>query len=240
MRAAALDLDLEVFQGPFDLLLTLVLREEIELAEVELAEVVLSYVEYLERTGELDLEATTEFLVLIAALLELKSRLMLPGEEDEGLEWEPGEAVDELLARLLEYSRHKRAAAFLRERLEEENGFRYRSAPIPPELRRVAIDLAEKSYEPESLASAIGGLLRTPPPIDLRHMARPRVTVEMRLEHLRDLLRQKARFSFEEAVRGADRVTQAVTIFALLELYKKGEADWEQSEPFAPIEVVGT
>jgi segregation and condensation protein A len=239
MRAAALDLDLEVFQGPFDLLLTLVLREEIELAEVELAEVVLSYVEYLERTGELDLEATTEFLVLIAALLELKSRLMLPGEEDEGLEWEPGEAVDELLARLLEYSRHKRAAAFLHERLAEESGFRYRSAPIPRALRRVSLDLAEKSYEPESLAEAIGGLLRTPPPLDLRHMARPRVTVEMRLAHLRDLLRTRVSIPFEEAVMGADRVTQAVTIFALLELYKKGEASWEQSAPFEPITITG-
>ncbi|HEX8743322.1 MAG TPA: ScpA family protein [Thermoleophilaceae bacterium] len=239
MRAAALDLDLEVFQGPFDLLLALVLREEIELAEVELAEVVLSYVEYLERTGELDLEATTEFLVLIAALLELKSRLMLPGDEEEGIEWEPGEAADELLARLLEYSRHKRAAAFLRERLEEESGFRYRSAPIPPALRRVSLDLAEKAYEPEALASAVGGLLRTPPPIDLRHMAKPRVTVEMRLAHLRDLLRSRSRFSFEEAVEGADRVTQAVTVFALLELYKKGEADWEQAAPFAPIMVMG-
>jgi segregation and condensation protein A len=239
MRAAALDLDLEVFQGPFDLLLTLVLREEIELAEVELAEVVLAYVEYLESTGELDLEATTEFLVLIAALLELKSRLMLPGEEDEAIDWEPGEAADELLARLLEYSRHKRAAAWLREALEAESGFRYRSAPIPPALRRVSVELAEKAYEPESLAEAVGGLLRTPPPIDLRHMARPRVTVEMRLAHLRDLLRTRTRFAFEEAVKGADRVTQAVTIFALLELYKKGEADWEQAGPFEPITIVG-
>ena len=238
MRAAALDLDLEVFQGPFDLLLALVLREEIELAEVELAEVVLSYVEYLERTGELDLEATTEFLVLIAALLELKSRLMLPGDDEDGIEWDPGEAADELLARLLEYSRHKRAAAWMHERLAEESGFRYRSAPIPRALRRVSLELAEQSYEPESLAAAIGGLLRTPPPIDLRHMARPRVTVEMRLEHLRNLLRTRARFSFDEAVAGADRVTQAVTMFALLELYKTGEADWEQSGAFEPIEVI--
>ena len=85
----------------------------------------------------------------------------------------------------------------------------------------------------------MSSVLRTPPPIDLRHMARPRVTVEMRLAHLRDLLRARARFPFEEAVRGADRVTQAVTIFALLELYKKGEADWEQSAPFEPITIVG-
>ena len=74
-----LDLDLDVFAGPFDLLLTLILREEVDLLEVDLAEVVITYIDHLERKGELDLEAATEFLVLIAALLELKSRLLLPG-----------------------------------------------------------------------------------------------------------------------------------------------------------------
>ena len=76
-----LELDLDVFAGPFDLLLSLVLREELDLLEVELAEVVVAYVDHLESSGELDLEAATEFLVLIAALLELKSRLMLPGDD---------------------------------------------------------------------------------------------------------------------------------------------------------------
>src|SRR5947208_13419772 len=81
-----LELDLEVFSGPFDLLLTLVLREEIDLLEVDLADVVLSYLDHLEARGELDLEVATEFLVLIAALLELKSRLMLPRDEEEWLD----------------------------------------------------------------------------------------------------------------------------------------------------------
>jgi segregation and condensation protein A len=237
MRVASLDLDLEVFQGPFDLLLTLVLREEVDLLEVDLAGVVLAYVEHLDRTGELDLEAVTEFLVLIAALLELKSKLMLPGEEDEALDWEPQEAAEELLARLLEYSRYRRAAEFLDARLAVESGFRFRSAPIPVALRRVSLDVAEQAYEPGQLARAVGDLLRTPPPIDLRHMARPRVTVEQRLRHLRDLLRSRGRFGFDEAVDGSDRLTQAITLFALLELYKAGEADWEQREPFAPITV---
>src|SRR5436305_14709116 len=137
MRAASLDLDLEVFQGPFDLLLTLVLREEVDLLEVELADVVLAYIDHLERSGELDLEAATEFLVLIAALLELKSRLMLPQEGDEELPFEPQEAAEELLARMLEYKRYRSAAAWLHERLAAESGFRYRSAPLPPHLRRV-------------------------------------------------------------------------------------------------------
>ena len=155
MSVATLDLDLEVFQGPFDLLLTLVLREEVDLLEVELADVVVAYVEHLERAGELDLEAATEFLVLIAALLELKSKLMLPGEEGEGFDLEPGEAAEELLARMLEYRRFKSVAEFLAERLSAEAGFRYRSAPLPRELRRVSTELAEPVYEPRVPAEAV-------------------------------------------------------------------------------------
>ena len=63
------------------------------------------------------------------------------------------------------------------------------------------------------------------------------MSVEQRLRHLRELLRSRRPFSFDEAVSGVDRLTEAVTLFALLELYKAGEADWEQAEPFAPITV---
>jgi segregation and condensation protein A len=237
MPLRSLDLDLEVFQGPFDLLLTLVLREEVDLLEVELAEVVLAYVELLEARGELDLEATTEFLVLIAALLELKSRMMLPPEEGDELDQEPGEAAEELLARMLEYRRYRSTAAFLHERLAAENGFRYREAPLPPALRRVSVGAAVKAYEPERLAEAIGGLLRVPPQIDVSHVRRPAVSVEQRLRHLRGLLRSRSRFAFDDAVRNTDRLTEAVTLFALLELYKAGEARWEQEVPFGPITV---
>lgn len=238
MALAQLDLDLEVFQGPFDLLLSLVLREEVDLLEVDLAEVVLAYVDHLERAGELDLEATTEFLVLIAALLELKSRLMLPREDGEELvELDAGEAAEELLARMLEYRRYRSAAGFLHERLAEESGFRYRRAPLPPELRRLSVETAEQAYEPEALASAIGGLLRTPPQLELGHVFRPLVSVDQRLSHLRHLLSGRGRFDFDEAVAGEDRMTEAVTLFALLELYKTGEADWEQAGAFGPITV---
>jgi segregation and condensation protein A len=67
---------------------------------------------------------------------------------------------------------------------------------------------------------------------------RPAVSVEQRLGHLRALLARRSRFSFDEAVEGADRLTEAVTLFALLELYKAGEAKWEQEVPFGPITVV--
>src|SRR3954447_22073291 len=245
MRVADLELDLDVFAGPFDLLLTLVLREEVDLLEVDLAEVVVAYIDHLEARGAidpegpvLDLEVTTEFLVLIAALLELKSRLMLPREgEDELLDLEPGEAAEELLARLLDSHRYRGAAAWLAGRLQAESGHRYRSAPLPPALRRARLDEAPSAvYAPELLGRALGGLLRTPRPLDLGHVADPKVTVAERLAHLRTLLR-RGRFSFDEAVARADRVQVAVTLFALLELYKRGEATWEQDEPFAPITV---
>jgi segregation and condensation protein A len=236
--AHRLELDLDAFTGPFDLLLSLILREELDLLEVELAEIVIAYVDHLEAEGELDLEAATEFLVLIAALLELKSRLMLPGEGllDELDELAPAEAAEELLERMLQYARFRGAGGWTRDAHALGQAFLYRSAPLPPALRRVSVEVAERAYDPDVLGQAIGSLLRTPPPLDLRHMAMPRVTVGERLALLRRLLR-RGRFSFDEAVQDADRVTVAVTLFALLELYKNGEAAWEQEVPFGPITV---
>ena len=238
--AHRLELDLDAFTGPFDLLLSLILREELDLLEVELAEIVVAYIDHLEGEGELDLEAATEFLVLIAALLELKSRLMLPGDEslDELDELAPAEAAEELLERMLLYARFRGAGGWTAAAHAAGQAYLHRSAPLPPALRRVSVEIAERAYDPNVLGQAIGSLLRTPPPLDLRHMAMPRVSVADRLAHLRDLLRRRrGRFSFDEAVEGADRVTVAVTLFALLELYKRGEAGWEQSEPFGPVTV---
>ena len=237
MRIAQLELDLDVFAGPFDLLLSLILREELDLLEVDLAEVVVAYLDHLEAQEQLDLESATEFLVLIAALLELKSRLMLPGEEVAELdELGPAEAAEELIERMLQYARFRAAGAHMAGLHEHGQAFLLRSARLPEALRQVPLAKAEAAYDPAVLGAALGSLLRTPAPIDLTHMATPRVTVGERLKVLRDLLR-RGRFSFEEAVKDADRVTVCVTVFALLELYKSGEAAWEQEEPFGPITV---
>jgi segregation and condensation protein A len=235
MTVQELDLDLEVFAGPFDLLMAVVLREEVSLLEVELGEVVVAYIAHLEREGELELEVATEFLVLIASLLELKSRLLLPGAEEE-IEMAPEEAVDELVARMLEYRRYADAAAALAGRFEANRGLLYRSAPLPPELRRVALDAATAAYDPEQLAAALGDLLTAPPPPDTSHI-RPTVSLERRLRALREALSGNGSFDFDEQFGGEDRITQAVTLFALLELYRKGEVTWEQRKPFGPIEI---
>ncbi|MGO9903810.1 MAG: segregation and condensation protein A [Solirubrobacteraceae bacterium] len=234
LRLVDLELDLDVFTGPFDLLLTLVLREEVDLLEVDLAEIVISYIDHLEARGELDLEAATEFLVLIAAVLELKSRLMLPGEILEEFELEPGEAAQELLERLLAAHRYGAGARHLQELFAAQSGFRFRSAPLPAHLRRASLPAASAVYDRGLLAGAIGALLTAPAEIDVRHIPVPKVTVGSRLELLRSLLRRGS-FNFDEAVVQADRMTVAVTLFALLELHKLGELTWTQDEPFGEI-----
>ena len=201
----------------------------------------LAYLDHLEARDELDLEAATEFLVLIAALLELKSRLMLPGEEVEELdELAPAEAAERAAradAALRALPRRRRAGWASARRAAR------RCSTAPRRCRTscaaLSVEQAEASYDPAVLGAALGGLLRTPPPVDLSHMAMPRVTLAERLAHLRELLR-RGTFGFDEAVEGADRVTVAVTLFALLELYKRGEASWEQGEPFGPITVAAS
>src|SRR6202008_1618826 len=102
--------------------------------------------------------------------LELKSRLMLPREE-EGLEpLKPEEAVEELLARMLEYRRYRDASAVLFDRFESERGYLYRSAPLPADLRRVASDAAVAVYEPDRLGTGVGALLREPGAGDTSHI----------------------------------------------------------------------
>src|SRR5918996_118908 len=137
MIVRELELDLDAFEGPFDLLLTLVLKEELDLAEVDVAGVVVAFVERLVERDALDLEACGEFLVLVAALLELKARGLF--EEDADLaELEPEEAAEELARRLEEYRRMKEAAAWLFERLsgESDRFFRLGPAPLAPRPER--------------------------------------------------------------------------------------------------------
>ena len=237
MPVADLDLELDVFAGPFDLLMAVVLREGVNLAEVELGEVVVAYIEHLEAEDDLDLEAATEFLVLIAALLELKSRLLLPRDEDDGEEeLQPEEAAEELLARMLEYRRYREAGGHLAELHADGRHYLYRRAPLPLELRRVSLAAARPVYQGDRLAQAIGELLRMPAAPDTSHI-RPTVSLDRRLAVLRELLARRDEVDFDRLFGDEDRLTQAVTIFALLEMHKRGEATWEQDELFGAIKI---
>lgn len=230
-----LDLDLEVFQGPFDLLLTLIIREEISIFEVSLADIVISYLERLEEQDELDLEAATEFLILISALMEIKSSQLLPRPEEMDLEeLTPEEAREELVLRLITYRKFKEAAAWMAERFASTSQWRYRAAPLPKFARRTEPEVPQK-YGVERLKAAIANLLAEPPVIRTDHIAQVSVTVWERVRAIRDALRGKQNVTFEEVVGDADRITQAVTFFAMLDLFNQGELDVEQEQLFGRI-----
>ena len=183
MIVADLELDLDVFQGPFDLLLALILREEVELAEVPIAEIIAAYVERAYERGELDLESASEFLVLVAALLEIKVRLLFPSDE-EIEELTPEQAEAELFARLIEYRRFQGAAGWLRDRAAQTPRiFRLGPAPLAPP--RPAPLVLEFSEDPWRLAEAVDTLLVPPPPIDVSSVRRPLVSVDVFLERFR-------------------------------------------------------
>jgi segregation and condensation protein A len=229
-----LELDLDAFEGPFDLLLTLLLKEELEPAEIDMAGIVVAFVERLAEREELDLEACGEFLVLIAALLELKARALFPDEEAELAELEPEEAAEELARRLAEYRRMKEAATWLAERLagERDRYFRVGPAPLAPRPER---KLA--AQDPAQLAAALRLLAEPPAQVSLAHMALRFPPVAQFLERFRAVLRRRRRFDFDAEVGSLPRVEQAVAFLALLELRKAGEIALEQAAPFAPIRV---
>jgi segregation and condensation protein A len=231
VRARELELDLDAFEGPFDLLLTLVLKEELAPAEVDVAEIVIAFCERLE---PVDLEACGEFLVLVAALLELKARSLFPDEAAELAELEPEEAAEELARRLAEYRRAKHAAGLLAERLEaqRERFFRIGPAPLAPRPeRRLA------PQDPGQLVAALRTLTAEPPAVSLAHMELRFPPVVQFLERFRSVLRRRRRFDFDAEVEGMSRIEQAVAFLAVLELRRSGEIALSQAAPFAPIRV---
>jgi segregation and condensation protein A len=237
MIVRELELDLDAFEGPFDLLLALVLKEELDLRDVDLAGIVTAFLERLAEREELDLEACGEFLVLIAALLELKARALFPDEAAELAELDPEEAAEELARRLAEYRRMKDAAQWLRDRLDGESDrfFRLGPAPLAPKPEQ---PLAPQ--DPQRLAQVIRLLGAEPPQVSLAHMALRFPPVSQFLERFRAVLRRRSRFDFDQELGGLSRVEQAVAFLALLELRRNGEIAIEQAAPFAPIRISRT
>ena len=233
--ASSFDLDLDVFDGPFDLLVTLILRDEIDIWEVRVSRIIAEYVLKLADSGDFDLDATSQFVVLVAALLEMKSRLLLEEEADDDLEdLDPDEAARQLLERLVRYSQFRAAAGSLRARWDEHGARLYRNAPVPAELlRRRAPDGA---LAPDALAGALAPLLREPPVPDTSHLADLAVSLVKELRRLRLILDDTGEFTFA-AVAPPDRLERAVTFFALLELHSSGEARLRQTRHFGDIVV---
>jgi segregation and condensation protein A len=228
-----------VFEGPFDLLLHLITREQVDLWDVSLSAIVDAYVATLEEMRSLDLEVATEFLLIAAVLLELKTRRLLPGREDVELDDELAlwEERDLLLARLLEAKTFKDAAATMSGLMERADRSWPRTAGLEERFVGLAPDLLE-GVSPDRLHSAMVSLgrPRPAPVIDLDHVAPIRASVADAVAELVVVLPGLRRTTFSQLCAGVgERLEVIVRFLALLELYKQGVVDLDQATNFSEL-----
>ena len=230
-----------VFEGPFDLLLHLILKQEVDLWEVSLSAIVDAFVAEVEKIGRIDLELATEFLLIAATLVELKSRRLLPGPDDVDLDEEllRFEERDLLLARLLECKTFQDAARALSDRMAVAGlSFPRLAGPEEP-FRSLAPDPLERITSGALAAAALRGL--TPEPeqvVRTDHVAPVRASVRDAIETVLALLPSTGRVRFRDLVAGvSERLEVIVRFLACLELYKQGVVDLEQADTFAELVV---
>ncbi len=232
---------LEIFEGPFDLLLNLISKHKLDIYDIPIGEITDQYLDYLEKIDELDLEIASEFLLVAATLLEIKSAGLLPREEklSDVEDLSAFEKRELLIARLIEYKKFKNAGQSLGARIESHNKFYERNAAVEPEFQDLLPDfligistedlrdIFEKIQKRQSLRL-----------IDSSHIATIPISIESKLEEITELLRLEPRQSFREmtiAATGRDEVV--ATFLALLELYKKGVISLNQATTFGDIEI---
>jgi len=230
-----------VFAGPFDLLLHLILKQEVDLWEVSLATIVDAYLGELDRMDSLDLEVATEFLLIAATLVELKSRRLLPGPADLDLDEEllRFEERDLLLARLLECKTFKDAADAIAALMRRADASVARQAGPEEPFRSMVPDPLTR-LRPERLRDAARRALEAKPVarVDTDHVAPIRASVAEAILTVLDRLPTGRTVAFRDlAADAASRLDAIVRFLAILELYKQGIVDLEQIENFGVLEV---
>ena len=231
-----------VFEGPFDLLLHLILKEEVDLWEISLVRIVDAFCAEVEHMQRVDLESATEFLLIAATLVELKARRLLPGREDIELDEELSrfEERDLLLARLLDCKTFQDAAKVLNARLAEAGLSVARSAGPEEPFRSLAPDPLERVSLDAFLAAARAGLFPKPEPeVRTDHVAPIRASVRDAVETVLALLPASGAIRFRDLTIGArEKLEYIVRFLAVLELYKQGVIDLEQAESFGDLVVM--
>lgn len=234
-----LELDLDVYQGPFDLLLSLVLKEEIDLLEVSLFDIISAYLDDMEAAGATGYwDEMTEFLLLMSLLVEIKSRLLLPGDPIEMEEQlSPEEARDQLLARLFEYSKFKAASIRLRALGEAGESCLFRKPAAERTRRLRSLEEIVGTGDAMELREAIARLLESKADPDTSHISQIKVELQRQIHIIRRVLARRRRFSFNRIFGGEQPLVQALSLFALLDLLTRGEIRVSQPEPFGDIAV---
>jgi len=233
-----------VYQGPFDLLLHLICRDEVDLWDVSLSGIVDAYVAEIERMGTIDLDVATEFLVVAATLVELKCRRLLPGPDDVELDEELAlfEERDLLLARLLECKTFRAAGAALARLAAAAALSHPRTAGLEPRFLALTPDLLAGVTPFDIAAAWVRATTPKPVPrVDLDHVAPIRMSVADAVDSLAAILPGTGWRSFRDVTAGVHtRLEVIVRFLALLELYKQGLVDLAQAESFGELTVAWT
>lgn len=229
-----------VFEGPLDLLLQLITKHQVEITAVGLTGVVGEYLSFLEEMRELDLDVTSEFLLIAATLVQLKAQSLLPTRSDLDLDDELAlaEERDRLLSRLLASVTFKDVAAVLRRRMQEGNryvprisGMDQKIVSPPPEIM-IPIDTAGLALLAEKVFS------RAVQEPDLDHLDLDLPSVEMAIQELRERMRQETFSSFEDLTEHCRRPVEVAAYFlALLEMARWGLIEVSQADWASAIEV---
>ena len=237
--------ELENFSGPFDLLLGLISKRRLDVTEIALAEVTDEFIAYTtslsERTGAKagsSLAEISQFLLVAATLLDLKTARLLPNEDgEEELDLELLEARDLLFARLLQYRAYKSVSRFFAEAMAAGSVRAPRSVGLEPEFQDVLPPL-QMHIGPGELAGLYATVLQrdhTPPSVAVDHIHLPLVSVSEQRGHILSLLRA-GDLDFQKLLDTADNTLVVVARFlALLELFKVGLCDFAQEEPLGPL-----
>jgi segregation and condensation protein A len=227
------------FEGPFDLLLSLIGKHELDITEVSLSRVTDEFIAYL-RTLEADdeLDQASEFLVVAATLLDLKIAGLLPqGELVDAEDVALLEARDLLFARLLQYRAFKQASAWFAERLELESARHPRSVRLEERYRRQTPELVWTLTAQDF--AALATLAFTPrelPTVGLDHLHAPLVSIREQAAHVVAILRSGGSHTFRELVAGAELKGVVIARFiAVLELYRHAALSFEQIEPLGEL-----
>jgi segregation and condensation protein A len=223
---------LDVFEGPFDLLLNLISKHKLDVTEIALAQVTDEFVAHLKALGtEADLGETSEFLLVAATLLDLKAARLLPAAEVEDEEdLALLEARDLLFARLLQYRAFKDVAATFADRIATQDLSVPRAVPVEPQFARLLPELI-LGITPHQLAAVAAKALapRAAPTVGLDHLHAPVVSVREQAAVLVDRLRRLRSASFRTLVSDADSTAVVVARFlALLELFREGAVAFDQ------------
>src|SRR5947209_6262499 len=243
-RPSAFEVHLDVFEGPFDLLLALISKHKLDITEVALSQVTDEFIGYIShRSDGWDLDQVSYFLVVAATLLDLKAARLLPsGEVEDEEDLALLEARDLLFARLLQYRAYKEVAAVFAARMTAAARRFPRRVPLEPRfaglLPEVLLGLGPAEF---ARLASLALAPKPPPTVDTGHIHSPLISVREQAKIVAALLRELGRASFRRLTAGAAGGYEVVASFlALLELYREGAVSFEQVAPLGDLYVTWT